>query len=124
LGHVAALAKIEKDHLRYRTFNLGSGVGVSVLQLVETFGKITGTSVPYEIKPRREGDICAMYANGSRAKNELGWQPRYNLEQMCQDFWRWQTMNPKGYRNEVLDSNSSKSVNGSNQPSVDEGNRS
>jgi len=82
-GHVAALAKIEKDHLRYRTFNLGSGVGVSVLQLVKAFGEVTGTVVPYEIKPRREGDICAMYANGTRAKNELGWVPRYNLEQMC-----------------------------------------
>lgn len=123
-GHVAALAKIEKDHLRYRTFNLGSGVGVSVLQLVATFGKITGTTVPYEIKPRREGDICAMYANGTRAKNELGWEPRYNLEKMCEDFWRWQTMNPKGYRNEVSDTNASKSVNGSDQPSVGEESRS
>ncbi|KAI9562813.1 hypothetical protein GHT06_010268 [Daphnia sinensis] len=99
-GHVAALAKVEKDKLRYRTFNLGSGVGVSVIQLVETFGKVTGTTVTYELKPRREGDISAMYSNGERAKTELGWTPRFTLEQMCEDFWRWQTMNPLGYRTE------------------------
>ncbi|XP_057367808.1 UDP-glucose 4-epimerase-like isoform X2 [Daphnia carinata] len=99
-GHVAALAKVEKDKLRYRTYNLGSGVGVSVIQLVETFGKVTGTTVTYELKPRREGDISAMYSNGERAKTELGWTPRFTLEQMCEDFWRWQTMNPLGYRTE------------------------
>lgn len=99
-GHVAALAKVERDKLRYRTFNLGSGVGVSVIQLVQTFGKVTGMTVAYELKPRREGDICAMYSNGERAKTELGWTPCFTLEQMCEDFWRWQTMNPLGYRSE------------------------
>lgn len=68
----------------FQTFNLGSGVGVSVLQLLETFGKVTGMSVPYEIKPRRDGDICSMYSNGERARLELGWIPSYTLEQMCE----------------------------------------
>jgi len=97
-GHVAALAKIEKDHLRYRTYNLGSGVGVSVLELLRTFEKTTGKQVAHEIKPRRDGDICSMYSNGTRACEELGWTTRFTLEQMCEDFWRWQTMNPCGYR--------------------------
>ncbi len=69
--------------LLLQTYNLGSGVGVSVIQLVQTFGKVTSTKVPYELKPRREGDICAMYSNGERAKQELGWIPRFTLEQMC-----------------------------------------
>lgn len=103
-GHVAALAKVEKDKLRYRTYNLGSGVGVSVIQLLQTFGKVTGKKVAYELKPRREGDICAMYSNGERAKQELGWTPCFTLEQMCEDFWRWQTMNPQGYRTGVAPS--------------------
>ena len=58
-------------------------MGVTVIQLVQTFGKVTSTKVPYELKPRREGDICAMYSNGERAKHELGWIPRFTLEQMC-----------------------------------------
>ncbi len=58
-------------------------MGVSVIQLVQTFGKVTGMTVAYELKPRREGDICAMYSNGERAKTELGWTPRFTLEQMC-----------------------------------------
>ena len=66
-----------------QTFNLGSGVGVSVLQLLQTFGKVTGMPVAYEIQPRREGDIYAMYSNGERAQRELGWTPKFTLEQMC-----------------------------------------
>lgn len=58
-------------------------MGVSVIQLVQTFGKVTGMTVAYELKPRREGDISAMYSNGERAKTELGWTPRFTLEQMC-----------------------------------------
>ncbi|XP_046637006.1 UDP-glucose 4-epimerase-like isoform X1 [Daphnia pulicaria] len=119
-GHVAALAKVEKDKLRYRTFNLGSGVGVSVIQLVQTFGKVTGMTVAYELKPRREGDISAMYSNGERAKTELGWTPRFTLEQMCEDFWRWQTMNPLGYRSECGAAKDSAAV--TNGTSVTNGN--
>lgn len=69
--------------LLLQTYNLGSGVGISVLQLLQTFGQVTSTKVAYELKPRREGDICAMYSNGERAKQELGWTPRFSLEQMC-----------------------------------------
>nr|CAD7587643.1 unnamed protein product [Timema genevievae] len=156
-GHVAALAKLKKDHLRLKfynlglgiglsvrqlieeftavtgipirckigprrvgdvdslTYNLGTGQGVSVLQLLRTFEAITKTSVPFQIEARRKGDIVSMYANTSLAAQELGWKSKYTLEQMCklcvrcfqvmvdahngEDFWRWQTMNPKGYRN-------------------------
>ncbi|XP_064108312.1 UDP-glucose 4-epimerase-like isoform X1 [Macrobrachium nipponense] len=96
-GHVAALSKLEKEHLRYKTYNLGTGHGVSVLQLVKAFEAMTGTKVPVEMKPRREGDIVSMYANTTLAENELGWTAKYSLENMCEDFWRWQTMNPDGY---------------------------
>jgi len=95
------------NELLRQTYNLGSGVGVSVLQLLRIFEKTTGTTVPYEMKPRREGDIISIYSDGTRAKQELGWTTRYSLEQMCEDFWRWQTMNPDGYRNAGAASNAS-----------------
>lgn len=97
-GHVAALTALQKCHLRLKAYNLGTGVGVSVLELVKAFEKATGTKVPYIICGRREGDIMSMYANADLAKEELGWSAKLSLEEMCQDFWRWQTMNPKGYR--------------------------
>lgn len=96
-GHVAALARLDSEHLNYKTYNLGTGQGVSVLQLVRAFETVTDTKVTYEMKPRREGDIIAMYANTDLAKRELLWQSKYSLENMCQDFWRWQTKNPNGY---------------------------
>ena len=71
------------NELLRQTYNLGSGVGVSVLQLLRIFEKTTGTTVPYEMKPRREGDIISIYSDGTRAKQELGWTTRYSLEQMC-----------------------------------------
>ncbi|KAK0090797.1 hypothetical protein PV325_003817 [Microctonus aethiopoides] len=97
-GHVAALTALQKCHLRLKAYNLGTGVGVSVLELVKAFEKATNTKVPYIICGRREGDIMSMYANADLAKEELGWSAKLSLEEMCQDFWRWQTMNPKGYR--------------------------
>lgn len=97
-GHVAALSALKKQHLRLKTYNLGTGRGVSVLELVKTFEKVTGTKVPYVIENRREGDIVSMYANASLAREELGWTAKYDVEQMCKDFWRWQTANPSGYR--------------------------
>ncbi|XP_049816864.1 UDP-glucose 4-epimerase-like isoform X1 [Schistocerca nitens] len=100
-GHVAALDKLNKEHLRLKTYNLGTGQGVSVLQLLKTFEAVTSTVVPYEIRERRTGDIVSMYANANLAEKELGWKTKYNLEQMCRDFWRWQTMNPNGYRSET-----------------------
>ncbi|XP_049831919.1 UDP-glucose 4-epimerase-like isoform X1 [Schistocerca gregaria] len=85
----------------FQTYNLGTGQGVSVLQLLKTFEAVTSTVVPYEIRERRTGDIVSMYANANLAEKELGWKTKYNLEQMCRDFWRWQTMNPNGYRSET-----------------------
>ncbi|XP_072765764.1 UDP-glucose 4-epimerase [Anoplolepis gracilipes] len=100
-GHVAALNALHKQHLRLKIYNLGTGNGVTVLELIKTFEKVTGTTVPYIIKERREGDIVSMYANTDLAKKELGWTAKYNVEQMCQDFWRWQAMNPHGYRTSI-----------------------
>ncbi|XP_046601629.1 UDP-glucose 4-epimerase isoform X1 [Neodiprion lecontei] len=105
-GHVAALSALKKQHLRLRTYNLGTGKGVSVLELVKTFERVTGTTVPYVIQDRREGDIVSMYANASLAREELGWSTKYNVEEMCKDFWKWQTMNPSGYRTPLKNGNS------------------
>ncbi|CAG7837991.1 unnamed protein product [Allacma fusca] len=99
-GHVAALKKLLNDHLYYKTYNLGTGNPVSVQQLVNIFSQVTGQEVVYVVKPRRDGDIVAMYADGQLAKNDLGWECKFSLERMCEDFWRWQTMNPNGYRDE------------------------
>lgn len=82
-GHVAALNALHKRHSRLKIYNLGTGRGVSVLELVKTFEKVTGTSVSYVFKSRREGDICTMFANTDLAEKELGWKAKYNVEQMC-----------------------------------------
>lgn len=82
-GHVAALNALHKQHLRLKIYNLGTGNGVTVLELIKTFEKVTGTTVPYVIKERREGDIVSMYANTDLAKKELNWTAKYNVEQMC-----------------------------------------
>lgn len=97
-GHVAALNMLQRKHQRLKIYNLGTGTGVSVLQLVKVFEKVTKTKVPYEIVARREGDITSMFANPALAENELKWKTVRSLEDMCQDFWRWQTLNPDGYR--------------------------
>lgn len=82
-GHVAALNALHKQHLRLKIYNLGTGKGVSVLELIKTFESVTGTTVPYVIKQRREGDIVSMYANTDLAEKELGWKAKYNVERMC-----------------------------------------
>ena len=82
-GHVAALNALHKQHLRLKMYNLGTGSGVSVLELVKTFEKVTGARVPYVIKDRRDGDIVEMFANTSLAEKELGWKAKHNVEEMC-----------------------------------------
>lgn len=82
-GHVAALNALHKQHNRLKIYNLGTGSGVSVLQLVKTFEKVTGTCVPYVVKERREGDIVSMFADTRLAEEELGWKAKYNIEEMC-----------------------------------------
>ncbi|XP_015592485.1 UDP-glucose 4-epimerase isoform X2 [Cephus cinctus] len=100
-GHVSALDALRKQHVRLKIYNLGTGKGVSVLELIKTFEKVTGTKVPYVIQDRRDGDIVSMYADTSLARKELGWQSKYDVNQMCKDFWRWQSTNPHGYRSSL-----------------------
>ncbi len=95
-GHVKALKKLE-DRSGVNVYNLGTGKGYSVLQVVKAFEKACGRPIPYVIKPRRPGDIAACYADASKAKAELGWEAEYDIERMCADAWRWQSQNPNGY---------------------------
>lgn len=95
-GHVAALSAIERK-CGLGIYNLGTGRGYSVLEVVKTFEKVNGVSVPYQMMPRRAGDIVVSYSNPQKAKNELGWSAEYGLEEMCRDAWNWQKKNPEGY---------------------------
>ena len=95
-GHVAALARLF-SHADGFTVNLGTGQGYSVLQAVRAFEAASGRCVPYEIVPRRPGDIASCYASPARARELLDWQAEKNLADMCADHWRWQKMNPDGY---------------------------
>ncbi len=95
-GHVAALQAVERG-CGLGIYNLGTGSGTSVLELIAAFEAATGVSVPYSIKARRPGDIAACYADCSKAQAELGWTAAYDIERMCADAWRWQRANPHGY---------------------------
>ena len=79
-------------------FNLGTGTGSSVLEVVQAFERACGHGIPYTVKPRRAGDIAESYASCDKAREELGWVAEYDLDRMCQDSWRWQSNNPNGYR--------------------------
>ncbi len=95
-GHVKALEKF-KEEKTVRIYNLGTGQGYSVLQVIKAFEKACGKEIPYEIKPRRAGDIATCYCTPAKAKAELGWEAQYGIEEMCVDTWRWQSRNPNGY---------------------------
>ena len=97
LGHVKAVQKLA-DKEGVSIYNLGTGKGYSVLQVVKAYEKACGKPIPYEIKPRRAGDIATCYADPSKAKRELGWEAVRDIEEMCEDSWRWQSLNPDGYR--------------------------
>ena len=99
-GHVSALAYGEK-HAGVEVFNLGTGMGYSVLDLVKTFERVNGVAVPYDIVARRAGDIAECYADASKAKRMLGWEAKKTLEDMCRDTWNWQKNNPEGYPGET-----------------------
>ena len=88
-GHVAALKKLDKEGKGLFIYNLGTGNGYSVLDMVKAFEKATGKNVPYRIAPRREGDIATCYANPQKAKDELGWEATKTLEDMCRDSWNY-----------------------------------
>ncbi|MCR5784335.1 MAG: UDP-glucose 4-epimerase GalE [Eubacterium sp.] len=96
-GHVKSI-----DYMKNKTgvhiFNLGTGVGYSVLEVLHAFEKVVGKEIPYEIKPRRAGDIATCYADCKKAEKELGWKAERGIEEMCEDAWRWQTQNPDGYK--------------------------
>ncbi|MBR1517507.1 MAG: UDP-glucose 4-epimerase GalE [Bacteroidales bacterium] len=96
-GHVAALKKIGQGS-GLSVYNLGTGHGYSVLEVVHAFERVNGVSVPYVIKPRRAGDIATCYSDPSKALDELGWRAQYGIEDMCRDSWNWQRNNPDGYR--------------------------
>ncbi len=96
-GHVAALRYLNERE-RPITVNLGTGSGLSVLQVVTAFERLIGRKVPYECVSRRAGDIAAFWADASLAARELGWRAALGLDDMCRDAWRWQSQNPDGYR--------------------------
>ena len=96
VGHVKALKKL-KDHCGLNIYNLGTGNGYSVLEVIKAYEKACKKTIPYEIKPRRAGDIAVCYADASKAEKELGFQVRYDMDKMCEDAWRWQKNNPRGY---------------------------
>lgn len=95
-GHVAALKKLETNP-GLVVYNLGTGKGYSVLEMVGMFRKVTGREIPYKVTPRRPGDIDVCYASTEKAKSELGWEAKRDLEEMCRDSWNWQEKNPDGY---------------------------
>ena len=96
-GHVAALRRL-LDAPGSITVNLGTGRGHSVLELVAAYAKASARDVPYQIVPRRPGDVAACYADASLAQRLLGWQARHGLDRMCADSWRWQSQNPNGFQ--------------------------
>jgi UDP-glucose 4-epimerase len=95
-GHLAALNYLQQRQTSI-TVNLGTGRGVSVQELADTFARVTGVPVPYRFVDRRPGDVAACYADTTLAREALGWQAQLGVERMCQDAWRWQSQNPKGY---------------------------
>lgn len=98
-GHVYAIKKLEKKKIHgFITYNLGTGTGYSVLDMVKAFGKASKQKIPYEITDRRPGDIATSFADATVAKNELGWVAKRGLDEMCADSWRWQHGNPNGFK--------------------------
>ena len=95
-GHVNAIRKFA-DNEGVSIYNLGTGHGYSVLQVVKAFSKACGKEIPYVIKPRRDGDIATCYCDPSKAARELGWKAEYGIEEMCRDSWNWQQKNPNGF---------------------------
>ena len=96
IGHIKALEKVSEKKDVY-IYNLGSGEGTSVLQLVNTFESVNKIPIPYKIVPRRSGDVATCYANADKAYKELNWRTTKSIEDMCRDTWNWQSKNPNGY---------------------------
>lgn len=96
-GHAAACDYL-KDHIGAEAFNLGTGIGYSVLDVIRAFENATGVRIPYAAAARRPGDLPASFANPAKAKRVLGWEAEKSMDDMCRDAWKWQSQNPKGYR--------------------------
>lgn len=96
LGHLAGLKINDKKGVF--TYNLGTGRGYSVMEVISAFEKASHKKIPFEIMPRREGDVATSYADASLAQKELGWSAKYNIDKMCEDSWNWQSKNPEGYK--------------------------
>lgn len=98
-GHVYAINKLGKDEIHgFITYNLGTGTGYSVLEMVKAFSKASGQDIPYELVDRRPGDIATSFADATVAKQDLGWVAKRGLDEMCADSWRWQHSNPNGFK--------------------------
>lgn len=97
IGHLKAIDKL-KENPGVKIYNLGTGKGYSVLEVIENFKEASGVDIRYVIAPRRAGDIAECYADASLAKKELGWEAQYGIREMCEDSWNWQKNNPNGYR--------------------------
>ncbi|RZC32658.1 UDP-glucose 4-epimerase [Asbolus verrucosus] len=101
IGHLKALQKMsEPDFKGWKTYNLGTGQGYSVLELIEAFSKASGKKINYAIVHRREGDVATSYADPSLARKELHWQATKGIDEMCRDTWKWQKQNPNGFKKE------------------------
>ena len=96
-AHVSCLEKLNSGFSGLNTWNIGTGKGYSVLEIIQTFESITGVKIPYKIGPRRDGDIAESWADVSKAYRDLGWKAESNLNHMIQDAWNWQLQNPQGY---------------------------
>ena len=96
LGHIKAVEKVLGENGCF-TYNLGTGTGYSVLDVVKAFEKASGRTVAYKIVDRRPGDIATCFSDPSKAKEELGWIATRGIDEMCEDSWRWQSMNPNGF---------------------------
>ena len=98
LGHLKAIEKLEGATGGVNAYNLGTGKGTSVLEMIKAFEAASGKTVAYKIESRRSGDIAECYANSELAKQELGWEAERGIREMCEDGWHWQSNNPNGYK--------------------------
>lgn len=97
-GHLVALNHLRSNHPGVRAWNLGTGRGSTVYDMIKAFSHAVGRELPYEVAPRRAGDVLNLTANATRANKELNWQTKHTLEEACEDLWRWTENNPQGYR--------------------------
>ena len=97
-GHLAALDYLLKSEAKIINLNLGTGKGTSVFELIKTFERVNNVSIPYNVSIRRDGDLPYVVADNSNAIKSLNWQPKRSIKQMCRDGWKWQLLNPNGYK--------------------------